>query len=99
MFQDGGPAVSWLENHFGIVATLIGWVATICGFVFGTQASIKQIQKQSAETCARVEEIDTRITSHLSDYRRHIDPERDDRRWQDLRDRLSRIEGKLDKGQ
>ena len=49
----------------------------------------------------RISQIDLlmhELTQHELDRSRHVDPERDERRWQELLDRLDRIEAKLNEG-
>ena len=49
-----------------------------------------------AQKTSEVDTIRAMIESHRLDTNHHVDPERDERRWQELIKRLERIEDKLD---
>lgn len=48
------------------------------------------------QTAALARDTDARLRAHEQDTSRHVDTERDERRWADLVKRLDRIEDKID---
>lgn len=91
MVDDSSQVFTWLESHFGLLAAVFGWAASAFGFVFAT----KQARKDLDALCLRVDDGEDRFSKHEADYRRHIDPERDENRWRELYKRLDRIERQL----
>ena len=49
-----------------------------------------------AQKTAEIDAIKAQLEVHRLDSRHHVDPERDETRWQELIRRLERIEKKLD---
>ena len=77
--------MNWLSKH---VPTLILILTLLCGLIVQwtrMEISVSDLRTLKAE-----------YNSHKNDTRLHVDPERDERRWQELLDRLSRIEDKID---
>jgi hypothetical protein len=72
---------TWVQKNVGTIITLtvllLGLAAQWANF------------GQAAE---RMKAVDQRLYIHETDTERHIDPNRDERRWQELLIRLDRIE-------
>lgn len=75
---------SWVHKNIGTIVTvlvlLVGLAAQWANF------------GQAAE---RAKAVDQRLYIHETDTKRHLDPERDERRWQELLRRLDQIEQKI----
>ena len=76
---------TWIVNNFGFVMTLFLLVAS-----FMTQWNVM------VQAVERINIIEQEFRRHENDSRVHRDPDRDERRWQDLMLRLDRIERKID---
>lgn len=64
-------------------------------------ALIQQNQKDKEKLDSKIEELERVVQSHTSDTRLHIDPSRDEKRWDDLKGeifrRFDKMEGKIEK--
>ena len=77
--------MDWLKANIVAVVTILAIAASLMTQWNNFQSSALQIA-----------ELKLRLDRHMSDTSIHIDPRRDDQRWQDLTARLQRIEAKLD---
>lgn len=76
----------WLKSNAMLIIAI--------GGLFFTLASQWTSFSQSVELSSAV---DQRLRAHEHDTRRHLDFDRDEKRWEDLIRRLDRIERKLDR--
>lgn len=91
----------WAANNIGtliIIATMIfGGVAA--WVLYG--ADIRQLKKDLAEVKGTLHEVEKIMREHMSDTSLHIDPHRDEKRWDDLKSEIFRrfdgMEGKIEK--
>ena len=77
--------MGWLRSNLSIVITVI-----LLLIAFVAQWSILQSKT------VLIDQVAQEVKTHELDTAHHIDPERDERRWQELLRRLDRIEAKLD---
>jgi hypothetical protein len=89
--------INWLENHSALATTIVGWALSLAAFLYTMKFSAKQTRDDLTDLTSRFEDLDKNFNAHEKDFRRHIDPERDLARHQDLLGRLKRIEDKLDR--
>ena len=77
--------MTWIKDNVAVLIVIVGifagWVAT------WTKMSIE------AEAAAGFR---SQMAVHIMDTSIHVDPQRDERRWQELLMRLTRIENKID---
>jgi hypothetical protein len=91
----------WIDQNMGVLTTLL--LASIAAVVWlvRLEGKVAENIKTSAAGARSVESVETKLSAHLLDSRRHVDPERDERRWSDLERHVNRrfdaIESKLDK--
>ena len=91
----------WISNNAQLLATLImlGFGLVVTWALLG--ADIKQLKKDTAEIKAEVHELVKVTQAHRLDTTLHIDPHRDDKRWDDLKSEIFRrfdgMEGKIEK--
>jgi hypothetical protein len=96
--QESSPdLLNWFENHSALATSVIGWILGLTAFLYTMKFSAKQTRDDVTKLTTRVDDIDKSFDAHEKDTRRHIDPERDLVRHQDLLGRLKRIEDKLDR--
>lgn len=81
---EGDPTVSWFRANVGTVITVALLMTAIVA------------QWQSFGRAAELAEaVEARFRIHELDNRRHVDPDRDRERWDELMRRLDRIERKV----
>ncbi|MDQ3820404.1 MAG: hypothetical protein M3362_22360 [Acidobacteriota bacterium] len=97
MLDEPTSASGWISSHWEGVVTLavmvVGWIVTFARYGFRLSA----LERENKELKKRLEVNEEDLCEHISNTRRHIDPERDERRWQDLKEHLARIEGKIER--
>jgi predicted Holliday junction resolvase-like endonuclease len=99
MIDEPSSGGSWMALHWeGVItvgAMVIGWIIMLARYGFrisATETDIKEIKQ-------RVATNEEDLCEHITNTRRHIDPERDERRWQELKEHLQRIEAKVERRQ
>jgi flagellar biosynthesis/type III secretory pathway M-ring protein FliF/YscJ len=90
---DGTPQTvgQWLEAYLGHVITICGaFIVFVIGYTkLGDRVS--NSEREQARLSIRVEGVEKDVDEHCSDTRKHIDPERDERRWQSMEQMLREI--------
>lgn len=76
---------SWLRSHAEVAITIILLLLSLV-------AQWTIINNKVAEIAV----LQSQLEVHRLDTQHHVDPERDERRWQELIKRLERIEDKID---
>lgn len=79
-----GEMNEWFRKNLGTVILLLGFLISLV---------VQWTLLSQAADLTKVTSMELLIHEH--DTRRHIDPERDERRWQDLLERLKNIEDSL----
>jgi hypothetical protein len=100
MFQPS-PQSSWLEQNLW---HLVEMFLVACGAVAGyvrLASRVENNEKSNAKDMgrldARVEGMEKDVEAHCSDKQIHIDPVRDERRWQVVERKLDGILDRLDR--
>lgn len=100
--------MTWLANNIGVIITaavvVLGVVST--WVLYG--ADIRQLkadkvraEKEKEKQDKVIEELKTALSMHSADTTLHIDPHRDEKRWDDFKNeswrRFDRVEEKIEK--
>ena len=76
-----------------IIGTIATWV------LYG--ARITQLEKDIEKVTTAIEELEKIVREHQTDTTVHIDPHRDEKKWDDLKSEIFRrfdgVDGKIDK--
>jgi hypothetical protein len=86
---------SWLTNHLEFLLGLFVMVGTWLVFFVRLSSRVDDNAKDLETLREDHNTLDDQVSAHLTDIRRHIDPERDERRWQELREDIRYIKEKL----
>jgi flagellar biosynthesis/type III secretory pathway M-ring protein FliF/YscJ len=97
MFDEPATAGSWISSHIewlvGVALLAIGWIIILARYGFRITAIEKDVKEIKKSVAVNEEDL----CEHITNTRRHIDPERDERRWQELKEHLQRIEAKVER--
>lgn len=71
---------------------LVVYIVVIAMAFTRLQSGVNELKASQKENRDDIDRIDDKLRVHLADVERHIDPLRDNRSYQELQNRLSRIE-------
>ena len=91
----------WIEENMGLLITLLTLAVGAVVWLVRLEGKVNETSRKSADDARTIEGMEGRLSAHLLDSRRHVDPERDERRWNEFDRHVNRrfdtIESKLDK--
>src|SRR4051812_46050447 len=92
VLDDNSQSVgAWLSNHLEFLLGFFVLVGTWIVFFVRLSSRVDDNTKDITSLREDHNALDDQVAAHLADTRRHIDPERDERRWQELREDLRYI--------
>ena len=93
--ESSHSVATWFGEHLDLlIEGVVLTITLIVGYVkLGGRVEHNESKLTKLED--KVETIDQTVAAHSADTRRHIDPERDERRWTELREDIKWIKDKL----
>lgn len=92
--------MEWLTRNFGMVAYGLGVLIAVVTAVAVIRGRVSRLEEkdggrdgEQAKQDERIKELEERVRIHQSDTTLHIDPHRDEKRWDDFKGELF---GKID---
>jgi hypothetical protein len=96
MLDDNSQSVgAWFGQHLEAVITFVVMTAGLVASYVRLGGRVDDNGKDIEALREDHNKLDDEVAAHLGDIRRHIDPERDERRWQELREDIKWIKDKL----
>lgn len=93
--------MEWIANNLGaLIAAVVAGLGLVATWVlYG--ADIRQLKKDMTRLQAELTQAEALVNKHHSDTTLHIDPHRDEKRWDDLKSEIFRrfdgMESKIEK--
>jgi uncharacterized protein YqgV (UPF0045/DUF77 family) len=86
--------MNWIANNIGAVVTIVVVVLGVAATWVMYGARITQLEKDIKKLIEVVEKLEEFVRTHHADTSLHIDPHRDEKRWDDFKDQIfQRIDG------
>ena len=93
--------MSWIVNNLGSLITTIAVFLGVVAVWVGYGADIRQLKKDRDAADKRFDDFEKEVRQHIQDATRHIDPYRDEKRWDEFKSDLFRrfdvIERKIER--
>lgn len=94
---DGTPQTvgQWLEAYLGHILVACGALITFVVGYTRLGERVNNFEREQGRLSIRVEGVEKDVDEHCADTRKHIDPERDERRWQNMERMLSEMHAEM----
>lgn len=93
--------MEWLSHNLGSVIILASFLLAGMGAWYHNNSRIGRLEEKEESKEDEVRELRMRIDKHIEDTTLHIDPQRDQRSWDDLKGEMragfERIEKKIER--
>jgi uncharacterized membrane protein YccC len=84
------PVISWLDQNFGTIVTIALAVVAFIAWLVRLEYKVGDLTKD-------LNKVSDCVDEHTAETQIHIDPVRDERRWQEMRESQNKMQAKLDR--